>query len=122
MFRTLKLKKIPPALKKKPLDHLLKHLNQQSIKKIQKRFNGRQKFAFRQLQQDGVLRFIKKLPKNKVVTFNNIPVKKCSTRFTYTLKLSRKIFGDCKKSGNFSDIFDMLLEHPYSILNIFEVS
>ena len=33
LFKTLELKKISPALKKKPLEHLLKHLNQQSIKK-----------------------------------------------------------------------------------------
>ena len=40
LSETLKLKKISPALKKKPVENLLKHLNHQSIKKMQKHFKG----------------------------------------------------------------------------------
>ena len=42
---------------------------------MQKHFNGKEKFAFRQFQQDKVIRITEELPKNKVLAFKDIPVK-----------------------------------------------
>lgn len=42
---------------------------------MQKHFNGDANFAFRQFQQDKVIRIIKKLPKTKALTFKDIVVK-----------------------------------------------
>ena len=63
LTKTLKSKKISPALEKKSLEHLLKQFNDESIKKVQKHFNGEEKFAFCQFRQDKLIRIIKELSK-----------------------------------------------------------
>ena len=42
---------------------------------MQKHFNSKENFAFRQFRQDEVTRIIKELPKNKSLLFKDIPVK-----------------------------------------------
>ena len=74
--------------------------------KMQMHFNGKEKFAFHQFQQDKVIRIIKELPKNKVLTFKDIPVKiMVHLVHICTLKSSshQKILMTFVKSGNFPD-------------------
>ena len=106
--RTVDISQIYLLLWKSNLKHLLKHLNQQSIKKWQR------KTASRQFQQDEVIRITKDLPKNKALLSKTFQLKSGSTRFTYTLKPSRKIFSDCVKGENFPDIFDITIFWKYS--------
>ena len=82
-------------MKKKPLEHLLKHLCHQSIKKcrsILMATKKKKKNAFRQFQPDEVIRIIKEQTKNKALLSNTFQLKSSSTRLIYTLKSSRKIF------------------------------
>ena len=74
MTKTLKLKKAYPAQKNKPLKHLLTQFKNQSIKKIQKHDNSKEKFIFPEFQQDKIIKIIKELPKNKANTIKDIPV------------------------------------------------
>ena len=91
--KTLKSREIFPALEKKPPEHLLKQFNHQSIKKIQKHFNGKEIFAIRQFRQDDVIRIIKELSKNKAFNFKNIPVNPFvpNAHFLYPLKTSENL-------------------------------
>ena len=61
---------------------------------MQKHFNGnkKKKNAFRQFQQDEVIRIIKEQTKNKALLSNTFQLKSSSNRLIYTLKSSRKIF------------------------------
>ena len=104
LTKTLKLKKISPALKNKSLKHLLKQFKNQSIKKIQKHFNSNEKFCFREFQQDKMIKMIKELAKNKDSTFTNIPVKIMVSSVDIYSQILMKIFNDCVKRGNFHDI------------------
>ena len=80
-------------MKKKPLEHLLKHLSHQSIKKCRSILMAtKKKNAFRQFQQDEVIRIIKEQTKNKALLSNTFQLKSSSNRLIYTLKSSRKIF------------------------------
>ena len=101
MTKTLKLKKISPALKNKSLKHLLKQFKNQSIKKIQKHFNSNEKFCFREFQQDKMIKMIKELAKNKDSTFTDIPVKIMVSSVDIYSHVLMKIFNDCVKRGNF---------------------
>ena len=72
--KILELKKVSPALKSKPLTHMLQRFKNQSIK-IQKHFNSKEKFTFRKSQQVEIIKIIKVLPKNEASSFKDILVK-----------------------------------------------
>ena len=71
---------------------------------MQKHFNDKEKFTFCQFQQDEVIRIIKGLPKNKTLTFKDIPVK---IMFNSVLVYSQNVFYDFVKSVNFQDLYDI---------------
>ena len=73
--KILKLKKVSTALKNNPLKHQLQKFKNQSIKKIQKHFNSKEKFTFRKFQQGEIIKIIKVLPKNDASSFKDILVK-----------------------------------------------
>ena len=67
--------KSSPALKKKSPKHLLRHFKNHSIKNVKKHFNSKEIFTFPEFKETGIIKVIKELPKNKAITFKNIPIK-----------------------------------------------
>ena len=61
LTKTLKLKKISPALKRKPPKHLLRHFNNHSTKKIREHFNIKEIFTFREFKETEIIETIKEL-------------------------------------------------------------
>lgn len=57
------------------------------IKKILKHFKSKEKFAFREFQQDKITNITKELPKNKASAFKDIPVKMMVNSRTFTMIL-----------------------------------
>ena len=104
MRKTLKLKKISPALKKKSLKHILRHFKNHSTKKIKDDFNGKKTFTFCEFQETEIIKTITELPKSKASTFKDIPVKIMINSVHIYSQVLTNIFNDCIKSGKFPDI------------------
>ena len=104
LTKSLKSKKISPALKKKSLKHLLRLFKNYSTKKIREHLNSKEIFTFREFQETEVLKTIKELPKNKASTFKDMPVKIIINSVHIYSKVLTNIFNDCVKSGKFPDV------------------
>ena len=91
--KTLKLRKTSPALKKKSLKHLKSFYQKNS-----------EICTFREFKKTEIIKTIKELPKNKLSTFKDIPVKIMVNSVHIYSPVLTSIFNDCVKSGNFPDI------------------
>ena len=78
-------------------------MKNQTIKKIQKHFNSKEKFTFCDFQQGEVIKIIKELPKNKANTFKDIPLKIMVNSFHRYSHSLTKIFYECVKGGHYYD-------------------
>ena len=104
LTKTLKLKKIFSALKKKSLKHLLRDFRNHSTNKIEECFNSKEIFTFREFQEIEIIKTIKEIPENKANTFKDIPVKITINSVHIYSQVLTNIFNDCVKSSNFPDI------------------
>ena len=104
LTKTLKFKKTFPALKKKSLKQLLRHIKRHSTKKIKKHLNSKEIFTFRKFKETEIIKTIRELLKNKASTFKDIQVKIMVNSVHIYSQVLKNIFNDCVKSGNFPDI------------------
>ena len=65
LTKTLKLTKTSAALNSNPLKYIHKQFKSQSIKKIQKHSDSKEIFAFRELQQNKIIKTLKNYLKTK---------------------------------------------------------
>ena len=61
LTKTLKLKKISRALKRKSPKHLLRHFNNHSTKKNRERFNIKEIFTFHEFKETEIIETMKEL-------------------------------------------------------------